>query len=291
MLYNSSTQWRAAANKRVALIGMSGLGKTYLSTMLRRAGDWFHYSIDYRIGTRYMGEYIVDNFKREAMKSPYLRDLLLSDSISIRSNISFENLAPLSGYLGKPGDPAKGGIAFEDYVKRQRQHQLAESAATSEAGRFAGKATAIYGYDHFVADTSGSVCEVTDPNNPADPVLIALSSCALPVWIRGAQGHTDTLLQRFTDAPKPMYYNEAFLRDKWAEYLKLNTCTEAQVDPDDFAIWGYRELLAHRLPLYESIARNWGVTVEADEVSSISTEQDFIDLVAIAIDRNTTPRA
>ena len=30
-------------------------------------GDWFHYSIDYRIGTRYMGEFIEDSFKREAM--------------------------------------------------------------------------------------------------------------------------------------------------------------------------------------------------------------------------------
>ena len=41
---------------------MSGLGKTHVSNMLRRTGGWFHYSIDYRIGTRYMGEYIVDNF-------------------------------------------------------------------------------------------------------------------------------------------------------------------------------------------------------------------------------------
>jgi hypothetical protein len=37
--------------------------------------------VDYRIGTRYMGEHIVDNFKREAMKVPFLRDLLRSDSI------------------------------------------------------------------------------------------------------------------------------------------------------------------------------------------------------------------
>ena len=30
---------------------MSGLGKTYISNLLREDGDWFHYSIDYRIGT------------------------------------------------------------------------------------------------------------------------------------------------------------------------------------------------------------------------------------------------
>ena len=49
---------------------MSGLGKTYLSRLLTRH-EWFHYSVDYRIGTRYMGEHIVDNFKREAMKNPF----------------------------------------------------------------------------------------------------------------------------------------------------------------------------------------------------------------------------
>jgi hypothetical protein len=87
--------------------------------MLRESGGWFHYSIDYRIGTRYMGEHIVDNFKREAMRNPFLRELLLSDSIYIASNITFDNLAPLSTYLGKPGDPAKGGLSFSEYLRRQ----------------------------------------------------------------------------------------------------------------------------------------------------------------------------
>jgi len=62
---------------------MSGLGKTHVSNMLRDCGDWFHYSIDYRIGTRYMGEFIADNAKAQAMNVPFLRDLLMSDSIHI----------------------------------------------------------------------------------------------------------------------------------------------------------------------------------------------------------------
>ena len=110
MLYKNADDWHSAAKKRVLLFGMSGLGKTHISNVLRAAGNWFHYSVDYRIGTRYMGEHIADNFKREAMKSPLLRELLLSDSVIIQSNITFNNLAPLSSYLGKPGDPAKGGV-------------------------------------------------------------------------------------------------------------------------------------------------------------------------------------
>ena len=123
MFYETPEDWRRARHKRVALFGMSGLGKTRIAAMLREEAEWFHYSVDFRIGTRYMGEHIVDNFKREAMRNPFLRQLLRSDSIYIASNITFHNLEPLSTYLGKPGDPAKGGIPFDEYLRRQRQHR------------------------------------------------------------------------------------------------------------------------------------------------------------------------
>lgn len=287
MIYSTAADWSAAAHKRVAFFGMSGLGKTYLSDMLREGGHWFHYSVDFRIGTRYMGEYIVDNFKREAMKNPFLLNLLRSDSIYIASNISFENLTPLSTYLGKPGDPDKDGILFEKYVKRQRQHRLAEIAATKDTGLFVHKALDIYGYDHFISDTSGSICEVVDPTDAADPVLTALSEAVLPVWIRGSEGHNEKLIERFAAAPKPMYYTEEFLRAKWAQYLAERGISENRVDPDDFIRWGYAELLEHRLPVYEAMAKNWGVTIEAEEVHDIRDPQDFTSLIAKAIDRNT----
>ena len=169
MIYQTPQDWLDAAHRRVALFGMSGLGKTRIAAMLREDADWFHYSVDFRIGTRYMGEHIVDNFKREAMRNPFLRALLRSDSIYIASNISFGNLEPLSTYLGKPGDPAKGGIPFDEYLRRQRQHRSAEIAATRDAVAFIAKAEEIYGYAHFVADTSGSLCEVVDPHDPARP--------------------------------------------------------------------------------------------------------------------------
>ena len=44
-------EFRAWKNKKVTLLGMSGVGKTHLSAMLRRH-HWYHYSGDYRIGTR-----------------------------------------------------------------------------------------------------------------------------------------------------------------------------------------------------------------------------------------------
>ena len=75
MLFSSADEFVKAPRRAVTVFGMAGVGKTRLSSMLR-SSKWFHYSADYRIGTRYMGEYIVDNFKREAMKVPFLAELL-----------------------------------------------------------------------------------------------------------------------------------------------------------------------------------------------------------------------
>ena len=39
MIYQSAHDWRDATHKRVLFYGMSGLGKTHLSNMLRGSGD------------------------------------------------------------------------------------------------------------------------------------------------------------------------------------------------------------------------------------------------------------
>jgi len=285
MIYQTREAYLDAPRKAVAVFGMSGLGKTRIAAMLRAAGDWFHYSIDYRIGTRYMGEHIIDNFKREAMRNPFLRGLLRSDSIYIASNISFQNLSPLSIYLGKPGDPAKGGIPFAEYIVRQRQHRKAEIAALQDTPLFIDKAREIYGYAHFLCDTGGSICEVVDPEDDADPVLSLLARHVLLVQIRGTEAQADELARRFEEAPKPMYYPEDFLRQVWAEYLADTGLTEGEVDPDAFIAWGFRRLLAHRIPRYDAIAEHWGVAVEALEIEAVQTPDAFDRLIAEAIRR------
>ena len=284
MKYSSSQSWRNAASKRVVLFGMSGLGKTHVSNMLRASGDWFHYSVDYRIGTKYMGEHISDSFKREAMKNPYLRELLLSDSIYIASNITFENLAPLSHYLGKPGDTAKGGIPIAEYMRRQQLHRQAEISSMLDTGHFIARAKDIYGYDNFICDTSGSICEVVDPADPNDPVLTALSEQALLVWIKGDNAHTAELERRFDRAPKPMYYQQEFLETRWDQFLEENALRADDVDPDAFVRWAYKQALAHRQPRYQAMS-DWGVTVTADEIAAASDPQAFDNLIATALER------
>jgi hypothetical protein len=283
MLYKSAADWRNAPEKRIMLFGMSGLGKTHISNLLREGKGWFHYSVDYRIGTRYMGEHIADNFKREAMKVPLLAELLKSDSVYIQSNITFDNLAPLSTYLGKPGDPAKGGLLFAEYLHRQDLHRAAEAAALLDTAHFAERAQNLYGYENFICDTSGSICEIVDPADKIDPVLSALADNVLMVWIEGSDAHTQELVHRFDRAPKPMCYNADFLTKAWADYSAETSQPEDKVDPDAFVRWTYARALAHRQPRYRAMADNWGITVQADDIARVETEADMIDLIAKAL--------
>ncbi|UWQ48180.1 ATPase [Leisingera caerulea] len=284
MLYSSAQDWRDAQKKRVLFFGMSGLGKTYVSNVLRGAGSWFHYSVDYRIGTRYMGEYIADNAKAEAMKVPFLRELLLSDSIFIGSNITFENLTPVAAYLGKPGDTAKGGLPIAEYKRRQEQFRVAEIRALLDTEYFEDRAQQLYGYPNFICDTGGSICEWVDANDPNDQILSELSKHTLMVWIKGDEAHTEELVRRFDRAPKPMSYQPEFLDRVWQEYLNENGIAEGDVDPDAFIRWTYAQALAHRQPRYQAMADNWGITVTADQISAVKDEAGFVDLIASALE-------
>ena len=284
MIYQSADDWRAAPAKRVLFFGMSGLGKTHVADMLRRQGGWYHYSVDYRIGTRYMGEHIADSFKAEAMKVPYLAALLKTDSIYIASNITFANLAPLSTYLGKPGDPAKGGLPWDEYRRRQALHREAEARAMADTRHFIERAKRLYGIDDFVCDSSGSLCEIVDPADPEDPVLSALAEDVLMVWIEGSDAHTQSLIERFDRAPKPMCYNAAFLDQAWADYRAETGLAEEAVDPDAFVRWTYAKALAHRQPRYRAMAQNWGVSVKAGDLAAATDPAGVVDVIAAALE-------
>ena len=280
MIYKNKKDWIKSPNKRVSLLGMSGLGKTRLSNMLQSTFNWFHYSVDYRIGTRYLDEFIVDNFKQEAMKNDFLRELLLSDSIYISSNLNFNNLSPLSTYLGKPGKETLGGINFEKYKERQKQHREAEILSILDTNKFIKKSNDIYGYQNFVCDTSGSICEVVNPEDPNDPLLSHLYEDTLIILIKGSRKHKEQLIKRFKKDPKPIYYNEDFLNKKWSNFKDEFKVSNSNVNPDKFILYCFEELLDYRTPIYNSIAKNWGITIDADDISKVKNENDFINLVS-----------
>ncbi|WP_120501309.1 ATPase [Roseovarius sp. EL26] len=283
MIYQTADDWRAAPNKRILFYGMSGLGKTHLSSILRDQGEWFHYSIDYRIGTRYMGEVIADNAKAHAMQVPFLRELLLTDSIYIGSNITFSNLTPVSTYLGKPGNPDQGGLPIDEYHRRQEQFRQAEIRALADTAYFVDRAARLYDYPNFICDTGGSICEWADGDDPDDPLLNELSSQCLMIYLQGNEAHTQELIRRFDRSPKPMAYQPDFLHACWEEYLVESGLSDDTVDPDTFIRWTYARALAHRKPRYEAMAK-WGITLTSAKMATIQSPEDFDHAVASALE-------
>ncbi len=271
----SSKEFKAWDQKAITLLGMSGVGKTRLACMLRRA-HWFHYSGDYRIGTRYLDEAILDNIKQKMMEVPFLRDLMRSDSLYVRNNITVDNLEPVSTFLGKLGNPEKQGLELTEFKRRQTLHRLAEIAAMKDVPNFIDKAHHIYGYDHVVNDAGGSVCELDD-----DDALQALSEHTLIIYIEASGADKQALIERAESSPKPLYYRDSFLNERLAIYLAEKRLDYvALIDPDDFARWVFPALLHSRLPRYEAIAEQYGYTVTTQALADARDEGEFLELIA-----------
>jgi hypothetical protein len=277
----SIEQFRAWENKKVTLLGMSGVGKTYLSTLL--CGDnWFHYSGDYRIGTRYLDEPILDIIKQQAMQVPFLHDLLRRDWIYIRNNIKVDDLGSVLSFVGKLGDPEQGGVALEDFVHRQAQYREAEIAAMHDVPEFIRKSQEIYGYPHFVNDVGGSLCELDEPS-----VIDLLVTHTLILYIQVTDKEEEQkLIERAQSDPKPLYYRPNFLKQQLEIYLEENTMSyAAEMDPDEFTRWIFPRLFHSRIPRYEAIAAPHGYTVTSREVSEVRDEADFLQLLETVISR------
>lgn len=274
-------EFRAWKHKRITLLGMSGVGKTYISNTLRR-DNWFHYSGDYRIGTRYLDELILDLVKQQAMQQPFLRDLLRKDWIYIRNNIKVDDLGPVLSFVGKLGNPELGGVPLEDFIHRQAQYREAEIAAMHDVPDFLRKAGEVYGYRHFVNDVGGSLCELDDP-----AVIDLLVKHTLILYIQVTdQEEEQKLINRAQNAPKPLYYRPEFLHRELRNYLQEQELDyAAQMDPDEFTRWVFPRLFHSRIPRYEAIAKPHGYTVTSREIAEVKNEADFLDLLESAIER------
>jgi hypothetical protein len=280
-MHLSAKKFRSWEHKSITLLGMSGVGKTTLANHLPQS-SWFHYSGDYRIGTRYLDEPIMDNIKQQAMKVGFLRDLLRSDSIYIANNISVHNLEPISSFLGRLGSAEKNGLALDEFLRRQKLHRAAENNAMIDVASFMAKAQKIYGYQHFLNDTGGSVCEL---NSPAAEKVLAENTLVL--YIRADEDMEEELVRRAKADPKPLYYNETFLRQQLDQYLEQENLVDADaISPDHFATWIFPALVKHRRPLYQDLADKYGYTVTAAEAEHVQSETDFLELIEQVIGRS-----
>lgn len=284
MIYPDSTSFFEAPHKRITLMGMSNVGKTTLSSCLPKS-TWYHYSVDYRLATAYLREDIVDTLKVEMMKSRHLAACLRNDAVHVDLNVTFSNLAVVSQYLGMLGAKRYGGLSKKKFAHRQDRHRAAEVASMSDVPDFIDKAMDIYHYPHFVVDASGSLCEIIDPNDDADPILRSVVDNTLLVYIAADPEHESRLIEAAQKYPKPLYYRPEFLEaavEKYMEEAGLSITDD--IDPNLFVRWVFPKLLDSRRPRYEAISKH-GCVITREEASRVTTEDGFIQLIGKAIDR------
>ncbi|MDA9642370.1 ATPase, partial [Candidatus Thioglobus sp.] len=238
----SAEEFKKQKNKSITLLGMSGVGKTHLAKLIGEEGGWFHFSGDYRIGAAHLKEAIIANIADKMKIDSWLKTLLDNQSISINSQVSFDNLEPISAFLGKVGNPEEGGLPLEEFIRRQSLFFEAEKKTMYEVPDFIKKSQAE-GFSHFINDAGGSLCELKD-----QALYKLLSEKSLIVYIQTNIENERTLIERAKTHPKPMYYDSHFFEKSINTYLAENSLDyAAQVNPDEFVSWVFPKLIEDRL--------------------------------------------
>ena len=245
--------------KRIALLGMSGLGKTFVSRNLYKNDNWSHYSVDYEIG----------------------KLLFKNEHQNLFEGFDIDNLTNLSNFLGKPGSSSKGGIPFSEYVSRQQLHRDAETEATLKACSLVETSPNL---SHIVCDTSGSICELVNPSDKGDILLTSLSRNFLIICLEAPDSIYQVLIDRFLARPKPMYYEENFLNSLWQTFKIGNSSTDDKINPDDFMVFGFKALIERRKAIYDMIAKNWGIRLNFENLRNVKTATDLMEAVQSEIE-------
>lgn len=253
-------EFNAISHKVITLMGMSGVGKTYLSCLLAKQG-WFHYSCDLEIGTRLLGDEIVQT--------------LSHSSGMIRPNtITAEDLSMLSEYVGRLGDTAQGGLPLAEFKRRQKKYYDAECQSLRDLPAIVKHAHAK-GFTQVVNDSTGSLCEIDD-----ETLIASIDEHSLIVYIKANAQEEQNVLRRAQEYPKPMFFSpERF--DFWVEtYLSDRGLSSSDhMNADDFSRWVFPRLFENRLPKYQRIADTYGVTIPSEAFHGVKTSDDFLNII------------
>ena len=282
MKFASGHEFKAQDHYVISLMAMSGMGKTYIGQKLAQE-DWFHYSADYRIGTRYLVEDILDALKIRMMQDAILRPLLRSDSIYLAHNLTVGNLELLSNFIGKFGDEQKGGpkngLGAGEFLRRQQLYADAEIRSQSDVLPFINKARDIYGYHHFLNDTTGSLCEIADIDNiDSCPIMQNICAHSVLVYVEADAEDEQMIIERQLAYPKPMYYN----RELFDEIRELYG---DDINPDDFLRHIFPRTIAFRKQRYHQLARHYGYIIKGKDFRHVKNSHDFVDLIADSINK------
>ena len=275
----SAKEFRNKKNKRLTLLGMSGVGKTHLAKLIGENGDWYHFSGDYHIGATYLKDEIINNIAKKMKQDPWLQNLLDNESISVNSQVTFDNLEPISAFLGKVGNPEEGGIAIDEFIRRQRLFLEAEIKAMYDVPSFI-KKSQHSGYSNFINDAGGSLCELEEKK-----LYQLLAENTLIIYIKTNKDTERMLIERSKNQPKPVYYHPDFFESALRAYLEKNSLEYvAQITPDDFVRWVFPKLIEDRIEKYQALADQHGYTINSDDLHQCHSSDDVINLIAGSLD-------
>jgi len=275
----TAKEFRSEKNKRLTLLGMSGVGKTHLAKLIGENGGWYHFSGDYHIGATYLKDEIINNIINKMKQDPWLQNLLTNQSISVNSQVTFDNLEPISAFLGKVGNPQEGGLEIDEFIRRQSLFLEAEIKAMYDVPSFI-KQSQQSGYDNFINDAGGSLCELEDKK-----LYQLLAKNTLIIYIKTSKKAESALIERSKNQPKPVYYHPNFLASTLHLYLEKNSLDYvAQINPDAFVRWVFPRLVEDRLAKYQTLANQYGCTIKSDDLYHCHSEDDVINIIAGALD-------
>ena len=238
--------------KGIALIGMSGIGKTHL-TQLLTDGGYESCSIDFEIGTKHL-------------------KTMIEQALGEACAVTINDLSQISRYIGQVGATAEGGRTLALFSERQTTYNKAETDALRAALLVEGESDPSQA---FILDTTGSFCEIDDKD-----LVAQIAEKFLIVYLEADEESRKAAIARAVDNPKPMYYPpKAF--EKWVEAY----CTENSIDdieqahPHDFARWVFPKLFAARLEKYERLAAQYGLTISVDRFNNAENAEDVCAVI------------
>jgi len=239
--------------KVITLMGMSGVGKTYLSLMLDGQG-WRHYSCDLEIGQRILGKEI-------------------EETLGEKNKVKADDLSQLSRYVGRLGDTELAGLPYDEFKRRQKKYYDAECKSLGQLQHVVNHATRN-GFTHTVNDSTGSLCEIDDAR-----LMDFVDDNSLIVYIKANAEEEQEVLKRAQEYPKPMFFSpEKF--DDWVKQYEAENDVEAnKFDPNAFSRWVFPKLFKNRLPKYQAIADKYGVTIPSEAFKGVNTSKDFLEII------------
>ena len=91
------------------------------------------------------------------------------------------------------------------------------------------------------------------------------------------------LIDRFLAKPKPMYYEENFLHTLWQNFRNDTLNIDDQINPDDFMIYGFKALIKRRKAIFDSISKNWGISLNFEKLRVVKSASDLVEAIQFEI--------